>query len=169
MYPSPGYRILLDGYNIIKQHPQWSKQPLETARRQLVSTAGSMKWPFPLDSIKVVFDGKNNEPSQYKTVSKVVVCYVPDADTEIQKDIRALYNHCRLALVSNDRELQHTAKSHKVSVYTVSWFLKQASSDSRVKSRQLRPDPEGAEKTSAVAARRITEELSKYWLKDREK
>ena len=163
MHASSSYRILLAGYNIIKQHPQWSKQPLESARRQLISIAASMKWPVALDCVKVIFDGQNNEPSQYHASSKILVCYAPIADVEIQQDIRALYNHCRLALVSNDRELQHTAKVHKVRVYTVSWFLKQASS--RIKSGQLRHDPEGAEKTSVAAARRITEELSKYWLK----
>ncbi len=168
MHSSLGYRILVDGYNVIKQHPQWSKQPLEAGRRQLINATASMKWPFPLDCIKVIFDGQNNEPSQYKASPKILVCYAPTADAEIQQDIRTLYNHCHLALVSNDRELQQTAKSHRVRVYTVSWFLKQASSRA-VKNKQLYHDTDDAEKPSVAASRRITEELAKYWLKNREK
>lgn len=163
MDSSHGYRILLDGYNIIKQHPQWSKLPLESARRELISAAASIKWPVALGCVKIIFDGRGNEPSQHRVSSKMAVCYAPDADAEIQQEIRALYSRCRLALVSNDRELQHTAKSHKARVYTVSWFLTSLSSG--VKGRPLRHGPEEAEKTSVAAARRITEEFSKYWLK----
>lgn len=158
----------MDGYNIIKQHPQWSKQPLEPARRQLIQYAASFKWPVALDGIKIVFDADKQEPSQYQVSSKITVCYVPDADIEIQQDIRSLYGRFRLALVSNDRELQHTGKSHQVRVYTVSWFLSQAAAGGGAVNPKSRRE-EIDDKASASAARRITEELSRYWLKNREK
>ena len=162
MPPSLGYKILLDGYNIIKRNQSWSDQPLEAARKLLINRAAQMKWPVPVDTIKIVFDAKASEHTRHHPFEKVVACFVSDADREIQREIRAKHPRQPYLLISDDAELISTAKAHGVAIHAVSWFMNVAPLSKGNKHKQ--PD-EGAGKVSTTAARKIPEEMGNYWLR----
>ena len=166
MPTSLGYKILLDGYNIIMRNPSWAHQPLEASRKLLVSRAAQMKWPVPVEGITIIFDAKGSEPTRYRPFEKIVTCFVPDADKEIQREIREKQPQRPCLLISDDAELKSTAKAHGVTIHTVSWFINLAPVSKGNRHPQFK---EGGEKISITAARKITEELGNYWLRHEKK
>ena len=167
MAASLGYKILIDGYNVIKRNRALSQLALEPGRRQLVAQASLIKWPVPVGSIIIVFDAKECEQTRHQVSEKVIVLFVPDADREIQREIRAQHPGQHYLLVSEDSELISTAKSHGVPCRDVSWFFGRAVPQRAALKKISQAAKAG--NLSDVAARKITEELSNYWLKHEKK
>ena len=164
MHPPPGYTVLIDGYNAIKRHAAWAKLPLSEGRRRLIELVQHARWPVPIASVTIVFDGHASEFPSQRTVGLLRVRFAtPTADTDIMQTIRTSHSPDHLLVISNDGEILRTAKSHGVLRYAVEWLV-----EARV--RAARPGQRihdgHVEKPTppAKTAREITEELAKRWL-----
>lgn len=154
-----GYTVLIDGYNVIKQHRSWQHLPLEQARRCLIQWVEQRRWPVPISRAVVVFDGPAESPSITRA-SLHVRFASPSADADIQRTIRASDSPARLLIISDDREIIDTAKSHGALRYPCRWLA------SAPRTRR-QADPPAPEKPSlpAATARQITDELATRWLR----
>jgi predicted RNA-binding protein with PIN domain len=150
-----GAVALIDGYNVIMQHDAWSRLPLATARQRLVMAVARVPWPEPVARVDVVFDGPASDgplPSGQPGIS--ITFATPEADTLIQAKIRHAAG--RLVVISDDREIVGTAKSHGVRCYAVAWLLE------RLAPAQPRGGPPVGG-PSETDRRRITDELTRRW------
>lgn len=159
MSGTPGYQILVDGYNVIKRNPELAKLSLEQARKQLASRLTATKWPFPVQLIHLIFDAKDSDGSSYRISSTLQIRFADDADEAIQQQIRKLPNPRQSLLISDDQKLRSTAKAHGVSVLSSSCLFGPKRAPVGSVKKQAEP-----EKISQAEARRINEELSKHWL-----
>ncbi len=168
MPAAPDYTVLVDGYNVIHQHPAWRRLPLEAARRQLILRLSGTRWPMPVGRVLVVFDSPDGQPGTGTGAVRVQFA-APSADAELQAQIRSSRTPKRLLVISDDLEILRTAKSHGAARHSCRWLL------SRPPAHEPGPGTpggrEGAGRTDdrgslpAASARRITEELAKRWLK----
>lgn len=162
------YTVLVDGYNVIHQHPAWRRLPLQAARRQLILWLNGARWPVPVGRILVIFDSPDGQPGAGAGAVRVQFA-APSADAELQAQIRASRTPGRLLVVSDDLEILRTAKSHGAVRHSCRWLLSrpQASEPNSAARRGRegagRRDDRGP--LPAASARRITEELAKRWLK----
>ncbi len=130
---SGDYVALIDGYNVIKQHPVWSQLPLHEARQQLVVVVQRTRWPVPVARVEVVFDSANQHPSRTQHVAHIQVSFAsPSADDAIQHVIRTSDRPQRLVVVSNDRAIVDTAKSHGAIQHSVAWLIARSAPKSPV-------------------------------------
>ncbi len=170
MPPGPGYTILIDGYNVLKRHPQWTKLPLMHARQQLLLALSNTRWPVAVHGVAVVFDSAAppevpGSPSaiagadpgrQVGPIRVVFAC--PSADADIQARIRQSDHPDRLVVVSDDREIVQTAKSHGARHYSVEWLL-QRSQPRRESAAPAREKP----LLTPAERRRINAEVSRHF------
>lgn len=162
MPQAPGYTAIVDGYNVIKRHPQWAAWPLARARQQLVGCLAQHRWPVPVIRILVVFDSQAPQPAGDYAMGPVAVRFAsPSADAAIQELLRTAPQPQRLLIVSDDREILHTARAHGARCQA-SRALWQAPGR---RSRAPGPSPEDKTGLPAAQARAITEELARRWLK----
>lgn len=171
MRPLDGYSILVDGYNVIKRHAPWSRLVLEDGRRRLIGLLQHARWPVPVTRIIVVFDTHDAEAGCHRMNDHVEVRFAsPSADAYLQDAIRALRAPARLLVISDDREILSTAKSHHAHWRHTSWLFEHAGSGAksskpaRDPKRSSRHEPED-DHPSAGIARSITEEMAKRWLR----
>lgn len=130
MPPGPGYTVLIDGYNVLKRHPQWTKLPLMHARAQLLLALSDTRWPITVHGVAVVFDSAAPPevpglPGALAGAIRVVFAS-PSADADILARVRQSNHPDRLVVVSDDREIVQTAKSHGVRHYSVDWLLERS-------------------------------------------
>lgn len=158
-----GYTAILDGYNVIKRHPQWAAWPLERARQQLVAFLAGHRWPVPVIRVLVVFDTQNPQPGGDYVVGGVTVRFAsPSADAAIQALLRADPQPRHLLIISDDREILDTARAHGARCQSSAWLWQARAGPSNA------PDaaPEGKAGLPAAQARAITEEMARRWLKN---
>ena len=110
MNASRGYTVLIDGYNVIKRHPELAKKSLEDARTSLINHLTRTRWPTPPTRIIVVFDApKRSDDAQPRVIGqgKVQSCFAsPSADAYIQQAIRASATPAQLCVISDDGAIQ---------------------------------------------------------------
>lgn len=176
-----GYTVLLDGYNLIMRHPRLQKLELPVARQSLLETVKNVRWPFPVIQLVLVFDGPENSICLSGDV--VMRFSHPSADSFILHSIRSAKHPGRLAVISDDRELVDTAKSHGVFRYSSEWlfqcssvplknlnhprasYIKQKRAGRKIKIHRQGQAAEMPDKSlRASTARKITEELENRWL-----
>jgi predicted RNA-binding protein with PIN domain len=150
--------VLIDGYNVIKRSPKWADLELERARKQLIFFLSNIKWPIPVKEIKLFFDcAKETGYASRGRFGQIQVCFAkPSADLWIQELIRQSPNPREFLLISDDKELIHTARVHGALCYSVSWLIlrgKPKTKESETKSTFL----------SAQDYSRINRELSELW------
>ncbi len=158
----PGYTILIDGYNAIKRHRAWEPLPIQETRSRLIQLVDHTRWPIPIASIRIIFDGPVSEDSPQNISQLLRVQFAsPSADTVITQSIRTSQFPSRILLISDDGELLRIAKSHGAKHQPTNWLFQQ-----RVPSARPLSKTGHAEKISPPArtARQITEELAKRWL-----
>ena len=160
MGTAPRYSILIDGYNVIKRHPDWRHLPLQAARRRLLGHLAGVRWPVPTPSIVVVFDTQGDDAGHAPQSNLRVQFASPSADAYLQDAIRRSPSPRHLVVISDDGEILRTAKSHGAQRYPTSWIF--VHSAPAAGSRASHP-PKGS--LPAAEARRITEELAKRWLR----
>lgn len=154
------HTILLDGYNIIFKKPLWRNLSAEAARLKLQTVADSARYPVAIHSIIIVYDAP--ESSRIAISPRCTVYYAaPSADSYIQQFIRNNANSMTISLITNDRELIGTAKSHAVQCYSVKWFLDLNHSNNIASSvtfiEKDKKSPSSREK------RKINDEFEKRW------
>jgi predicted RNA-binding protein with PIN domain len=148
---------LIDGYNVIMQHPGWRGLALAQARRRLLLALPTVPWPVPVECVDVIFDGPSagmGEPAP----AGVRATFSDDADAAIRERIHTGPAE-RLVVVSDDREIQDTAKSYGTHRYPVAWLLQRFASHVTPAGRA----PSFTPPLSDAARRRINDELSKRW------
>lgn len=114
---------------------------------------------MPVRHIVVVFDGPSGDGDR-RLSGAIEVRFAPSADAWIQQAIRTSRSPSRLLILSNDREILATAKSHGARTDSIEQLF--------ARSTAAVPDRRGApEKSSlpAADARRITDELAKRWIR----
>ncbi len=166
-----GYTVLIDGYNVIKRHPDLARRSLEDARKHLVTRLNHTRWPTTPTRVIVVFDAPQSSDALRPHLigqGKVQSCFAaPSADAYIQQTIRASTSAAQLCVITDDGAIVSTAKSHGVQRHTTQWLLERSGLAITPRRSQHPSD----EKTSADAtlsaqtARRITEELAARWLR----
>lgn len=159
MPPPSGYTAILDGYNIIKRHPQWAARPLVHGRQQLVEFVAQLRWPVRVGRILVVFDTQDPQPGGDYAVGSVAVRFAsPSADAAIQELLRTNPQPRYLLIVSDDREILQTARAHGARCCSSAWLWQARATTGRAAA------PESKAGLPAAQARAITEELARRWL-----
>lgn len=157
-----GQTVLIDGYNVIKRHEPWRRLLLQEARTRLVALVSRSGWPGPVVRVVLVFDGPEAGPGAAHGTGPVQVRFAsPSADADIQHAIRTSAHPDRLLVITDDGEILRTARSHGARCHSGRWLL------ARALAQPPRSEPAvGRTDLPAGAARRITEELAKRWLKN---
>ena len=152
---------MIDGYNVVKRHPAWKRLPPAEGRERLKQHLQSIRWPVAVSQTVVVFDGPSDD-AQRVTPSLQIRFASPSADAWIQHAIRAHASPSRLVIISDDRDILDTAKSHGTLHYSSTWLIQPragAGTPARRTAPSDKPD------LPAAAARQITDELAKRWLR----
>ena len=153
------FQAVIDGYNVVKQHPRWAGLPLRQGREQLAAGLQQVRWPFPIGRITVVFDGpETSGPGLPGRVS--VVFAAPEADDAIRDLIVHHREPQRLVVISDDRALWHTAKTHGAHWHGVRWLLDRMGSGPTLKRGSTAGDKPGL---AGRDIQRINEELRRRW------
>jgi hypothetical protein len=159
---SPGIAVYIDAYNVILRHAPWRRLSLAARRAQLAALAAMARWPAPVERVVLVFDGPDaGGPGRAHRHGGVEMRFAsPSADAYLQETIRASVHPERLLLITDDAEILRTARSHGVRFHSAAWLLGRAAP-----AHSTSEPAAGRAELPAAAARRITEELAKRWLK----
>ena len=164
MTPLLHYTILVDGYNLAHQHPEWRRLRPEQAREQVLQLLRQTRWPFPSARITVVFDAKSPEAGLPASArGGIQVRFAASADAEIQEAIRDSASPGRMAVVSDDGEILRTAKSHGARCFSCAWVIQHSVTAPSTKGSRPH-DRNDKSSLPASQARSITEELERRWL-----
>ena len=156
-----GNTILIDGYNVIKRHPGWADISLLQARSRLIELLRHTRWPFPVARLIVFFDAPEDHLARIDSDKPAIeVRYAAaSADSAMQAFMRQAKQPERLVCISDDRAIQHTAKSHGSRLYPGRWLFEHRASSHAAKQGDV-----GQKSLSAAQARMITEDLARHWL-----
>ncbi len=150
---------IVDGYNVIMQHPQWRAIPVNQARRQLIAGLQRLRWPMLVETVEVVFDGSPGYPGEWLGGQGVRASFAGDADASIRRMIQESEAPERLIVVSDDREIVDTAKSHGSRGHGVRWLFERLASEAKA-AQADRPSPGPLTPTQISA---INAELRRRW------
>ena len=154
---------LIDGYNVIKRTPVFDRLSLEASRKQLIALLPQVRWPTVVSQVIVVFDAP--ESSRLSPRAHLHVQYAhPSADAFIREKIQTAAGRSRFIVVSDDREILHTAKIHGSLCFSTAWLMQHAAGKRGGRSGADVDRPEDRP-LSAPREREITEELRKRWIK----
>lgn len=155
-----GYRVLVDGYNVINRSRAWADRPLELARHALMEWLSQTKWPVPVRHVEAVFDASQHLPRASNRMGCVEARFaVPSADAYIQHAIQASARPNRLMVISDDRAILHTAARYGTLRFSTSWLLRRRP----LPSMRMGPANEERQPLTTAERHRITEELAKRW------
>ena len=156
-----GYTALVDGYNVIKRHPAWTRLPPAEGRQRLKEHLLAVRWPIPVVDMVAVFDAPST--SMQRVASTLRICFAaPSADRWLQDAVRTNRTPERLLVISDDREILTTAKQHGARCHSTIWLLDRRRTTPAPRPHGGRISP--AKNLSAGEARNITEELERRWL-----
>lgn len=159
---------ILDGYNVIKRSLKFSRKELQCGRAALSKFITSLRPHGSLrNQVTIVFDGKENigldGPVQAAPL-RVIFAKTRSADEEIKALVKDAKNPACVVVVTDDRELKFSVRAMGCRVMAVEEFL------SKPKAERVAGQEKEAEKDiSYTAACHINEELSKLWLKPKQK
>ncbi len=155
-----GYRVLVDGYNVIKQHPVWCRLPLANGRQQLLQALQQTRWPVPVARIDVVFDSAHPVDGLPAQTARIRVTFAtPSADDVIQRLIRQSEEPARVVVISNDHVIVGTAKSHGALHHSVAWLFERT----HPPRASTAPEQESRRPVSVREMQRINAELARRW------
>lgn len=118
------YTILIDGYNVTKQHPRWRALSPSRARQQLTAAIQHAKWPVPVARVELVFDGDSTVTPAGRRAGPVGEVFgVPSADAMIASRVRNCLSPDRVIVVTNDREIVRSARAAGARVESAAWLL----------------------------------------------
>ena len=159
---------LIDGYNVIKRTRVFDRLSLEASRKQLIALLTRVRWPTGVNQVIVVFDAP--ETSRLSPGAHLHVQYAhPSADAFIRERIQTAAGRSRFIVVSDDKEILHTAKIHGSLCFSTAWLMQHmgAGKAARPGGGRSGADVDKPEDRplSAPREREITEELRKRWVK----
>lgn len=161
-------RLIVDGYNIIKQTPdlyERERASLEAARDALVAQLAEIHASSNLYTrITVVFDGQGGSgPSLQRGMGRVRVVFSrkgETADAMIIRLVRGDRQPRGIVVMTDDREVQRHVRASGAQTLSAADLLNEVPALRRPRLRQEppdKPDPAGE------SARRINEELKQLW------
>jgi predicted RNA-binding protein with PIN domain len=121
--------LIIDGYNLIKSTPDFSKKFINlTAQREHLIKILASNPKLRQRQVLLVFDGSGEKTETMKSAQGAMnIIYTKQhrtADDLIQQIIRRVKHPEKIKVVSSDREIQHTAKSHGAKVIESATFWK---------------------------------------------
>ncbi|MFA5260113.1 MAG: NYN domain-containing protein [Candidatus Omnitrophota bacterium] len=158
----------MDGYNIIKNSDALAELPLEGGRRKLITILETRRPQGSVhNTVTVVFDGQAGVgPFPNPGPVKVVFSCGQSADEKIKQMVGHAGAKKATVVVTDDRAIQYYVRSLGAEVLSVRDFWHARVSPEE----QSRPTPRNPEKRiSRVQEMRITDELSRLWLKPRKR
>lgn len=150
-------RVFIDGYNVIKQHRAWRVLPLEAARARLVAAIAGVRWPVPVGFVEIIFDGASGEGGGAQR-GAVRATFAADADAAIRRAIQDSPDPRTLLIISDDREILHTAAANGAARRSVAWLF-----DRLAVSPPAADAPADDRRLSDAQRRRINDELAARW------
>jgi len=160
--------FILDGYNIIKNNESLAELPLETGRQKLIAILETRRpQGSARNRVTVVFDGQPGVgPFQHPGPVKVVFSCGQSADEKIKHMVGHSGNRKSMVVVTDDRAIRYYVRSLGAEVLGVRdfWHARLNPQPSRHQS------PRNPGKSiSRVQEIKITDELSRIWLKPRQR
>lgn len=156
---------LIDGFNLFHAAQSVLPQGFDLGRSQLMGWLG--RWTAATgEKLTIVWDG-TSPPAQLagqlgdKRISEIYAGGTETADERIAKMLRDDTGAREIGVVSNDREVQHSARRHGARVEECESFLKRVAKDMRrirMKSSGREPD----EKRRGLKAQDARDWLSEF-------
>jgi len=159
-------RYIIDGYNVVKKSQAWKDKNLEEARDLFLRFLQTNKISQSLrNNITVVFDALHNpgnyvlneDKKKYGNI-KIIFSRSKDADGVIVEMVDRMPNPKNAVVITDDRQLGYRVRAQGALWVGVDEFLrkKEKKLDHKSDNIKLLPSLE----------RKITEELSRFWLKE---
>jgi len=154
---------IIDGYNVLKQMPEYTRQKLKKGRDGLIKYLGRKRpQGSPRNRTVVVFDGKGNDgeallPKYLVAKYNIEIMFSSgeSADDAIRKLVKSSSNPRDVYVVTNDRELRLSVKDYGARPVYVKDFIRRTDTGDkgRKPERKLTPSEQIE----------ITEEMGKIW------
>lgn len=160
--------FILDGYNIIKNSDALAELPLEAGRRKLIAILETRRPQGSVhNTVTVVFDGQAGVgPFPHPGPVKVVFSCGQSADEKIKQMVGHAGARKSTVVVTDDRAIQYYVRSLGAGVLSVQDFWHDRVDPQSTPGSAPR-NPE--KRISRVQEMRITDELSRIWLKPRKR
>ncbi|MDE1920185.1 MAG: NYN domain-containing protein [Candidatus Omnitrophica bacterium] len=157
---------LLDGYNILKQVPDFDKLPLEEGRRALLKWIDTARPQGSVNNkVTVVFDGHSDQMGSMLQQEIRVIFSQGSADDAIKRMVREDQEIKTCVVVSDDKDIFLYARSLGARVMKVAAFTKgTASCFSR---GEFSSGGSAAKNISLIRQEMINKELRRLWLKEK--
>lgn len=159
---------IVDGYNLIKRAPLFRDKRLQEARMGFLSFLERYR---PHGSIKnrlaVVFDGSAEVFGYRESYSfEVIFTKGQTADEKIREMVASFHRPKDVVVVTDDRELAFSVRSQQAKVMSTLLFLNKGKEEKGLLGKASGGlDAEGKPELNIVLREKITEELSRIWLK----
>jgi predicted RNA-binding protein with PIN domain len=162
--------VIIDGYNATKNISAMAGKErisLERSRDELVRRCAQWKAADPeISEIRIIFDGRSGvSPDRWPGKPGITPLFPKNrsADEEIIVEIERLILTSEVTVVTNDREIQRSARALGAKVKPVMEFdLRSGKKIEKARSSKHPKDGDEDEKNPA-GAKDITEELLKEW------
>ena len=157
------YTILVDGYNVAKQHPQWRSLSPARARQQLAAAIQHAKWPVPVARVELVFDGDPTVAPTGRRAGPVSEVFgLPSADSAIVGRVQRCASPDRMIVVTDDREIVRAARVAGARVESTAWLLGRLNAGA---ASIRRPAARGETPPTLTPGQqqRINDELARRW------
>jgi len=159
---------IVDGYNLIKRAPLFKHKRLQEARAGFLSFVelrrphGSQK-----NRLAIVFDGSAQVFGYRENYSfEVIFTAGETADEKIKEIVSSFDRPKNIVVVTDDRELLFSVRALQAKTMGTVEFLNKAGKQDRVPSKEKSSlDAEGRLELNIVEREKITEEVSRVWLK----
>ena len=160
--------FILDGYNIIKNNDALAELSLEVGRRKLVTLLETRRpQGSAQNKVTVVFDGQPGVgPFQNPGPVKVIFSCGQSADEKIKQMVGRSESRKAIVVVTDDRAIQYYVRSLGAGILGVREFWR-ARLDPESPARAKPRTP--GKRIPKVQEVRITDELSRIWLKPRKR
>ncbi len=155
---------ILDGYNVLMR---WKAQyvdseSIETGRQKLIQFLETQRpQGSPRNQIMVVFDGRSDVLGDWRQSPSgtIRVIFTEDisADEKIIQLVERQSQPTQVVVITDDRGLSQRIRQLGARVTSVQGFMVKKSGQKRGTEDKIQLEPE--------VAKRITEELTKYWLR----
>lgn len=160
--------FVIDGYNLIKQTPALNKDNLEDSRVALIKFLNiHQPQGSGNNQVTIVFDGKEGN-FYYAAASRsieVIFSIGQSADDKIRMLVEESAHPKTIVVVTNDREIQLSARQLKAQVRTVDEFLKKFNAAQKLKQKADKKNSADEKILSYSSEEKITEEMKRIWLK----
>ena len=158
---------ILDGYNIIHQISGLNTGSLEEQRHKLIRhIENNQPQGSRNNQVTVVFDGRSDVYSESQPSSvKVLFSQDESADDKIKRIVVQADSKANTIVVTNDRAIQYHVRAVGAKAVSVEDFF--FDKNKKLKSTASKPVTKEHKNISKTVEFKITSELEKIWLKNK--